>query len=75
MADSPTVRNNGFPEVDVEELTSLEEPDYDQMRDERSQRTRQAMRVKFPHNQVDCSALASMIHCEDLIKLSSRGVI
>ena len=48
MADSPAFRNNGFPDVNVEELTSLDEPDFDQMRDDRSQRTRQAMRVRCP---------------------------
>ncbi|XP_070173018.1 serine-rich adhesin for platelets-like [Littorina saxatilis] len=45
MADAPAFRDNGFPNVNVGELTALDEPDFDQMRDDRSQRTRQAMRT------------------------------
>jgi hypothetical protein len=44
MARAPPLRN-GLLDFNIEELASLEEPDYQQMRDERSQRTMQAMRV------------------------------
>ncbi|XP_076454372.1 uncharacterized protein LOC143289262 isoform X2 [Babylonia areolata] len=45
MAEVPGFRDNGFPDINVEELTALDEPNYDQMRDDRMQRTGQAMRA------------------------------